>query len=69
MLKVVTNLKLKHYGDRYIQKCHIFREKFGPHFSFLKTYIKNISNTRKRIVNLERYNCSFKEIAGTLNVK
>ena len=38
MLKVVTNLKLKHYGDRYIQKCHTFREKFGPHSSLPEPY-------------------------------
>ena len=38
MLKVVTNLKFKHYGNRYMQNCHTFREKFGPHSSLPEPY-------------------------------
>ena len=39
MLKVVTNLKFKPYGNCYIQNCHTFREKFGTHSSLPEPYL------------------------------
>ena len=40
MLKIETNLKFKHYGNRYMQNCHTFHEKFAPHSSLLEPYIE-----------------------------
>ena len=44
MLKVVTNLKFKHYGNGYIQNRHTFREKIGPHSSLPEPYLNTASS-------------------------